>query len=309
MRIVSNFGKRAKGSQILETRKKVFFVFEGDKTEYQYFSGLINCRDDLGINSNYDFKCIVRSFDEQGWSNPKKLLNRFLSQSEQMSLTFEVLKELMCDYFISNKIVDAEVNYIQSSIESAFNRVFALNPDDIVEIEKEKAKIEASIKEVYTKEVITEAILEFIKDSRVVYEKDIDMVCLIVDRDKESFICRRKNNQYKYVVDKCNEKGIDLYITNPCFEFWLYLHFDDGIGLERLKLIENKRSQSNDETYIEHELKKYLPSYKKNEINFVDYKDKIEVAILNSCKYSRKIDELKSNAGTNIPELLKKLKE
>ena len=309
MRISSNFGERSKPSNALETRKKVFFVFEGDKTEYQYFTGVINYRNQFNINSSYDFKSIVRSFDEQGWSNPKKILERFLYQAEQKKLTFDMLKELICDYFISNKIIDAEVSYLQTSINKAFDSVFNLQSDDIVDINNEKEKLKKALIQIYTGEIVLEAILKFVEDSKVVYEKEIDIVCLIVDRDKKSFIGKRNNNQYKCVVDKCKENSIDLYITNPCFEFWLYLHFDDGNGLEKTKLLENKKSSETGETYIEQELKKYLPGYQKNNLDFEDFKERIENAILNANKYSVEIELIKNNCGTNLHRLIDKLRK
>ena len=309
MRISSNFGERSKPSNALETRKKVFFVFEGDKTEYQYFNGLINYREQLNISSCYDFKSIVRSFDEQGWSNPKKILERFLYQAEQKSLTFDVLKELICDYFISNKIIDAEASYLQTSINRAFDTIFNLRSEDVVDIEKETEKLEKALVQIYTGEIVLESILKFVQDSKVVYEKEIDIVCLIVDRDKKSFICRKNNNQYKYVVGKCKENSIDLYITNPCFEFWLYLHYDNGKGLEHTKLLENERDGETGETYIEQELKKYLPDYKKNNLNFEEFKDRIENAILYADTYSVEIEGIKNSCGTNLHQLVEKLRK
>lgn len=308
MRISSTFGERSKPSNALESKRKVFFVFEGTKTEYQYFSGIIDYRDYLNIDNCYDFKTIVRSYPEQGWSNPKKILERFLYQAEQKSLTFDTLKELICDYFISNKIVDAELSYLQASINKAFDTIFNLRPNDIVEIDQETEKLEKALGQIYTDEIVLESVLKFVQDSKVVYEKEIDIVCLIVDRDKDSFISRKNNNQYKYVVDKCKDNSIDLYITNPCFEFWLYLHFDDGKNLENTKLLENKRNKKTDETYIEHELKKYLPNYKKNNLNFEDLKDRIENAISNANKYCVEIEEIKTKCGTNIHRLLEKLR-
>ncbi len=38
--------------------------------------------------------------------------------------------------------------------------------------------------------------------------------------------------QYDYVLEQCNIRKYGFYITNPCFEFWLLMHFDD---VNRLK--------------------------------------------------------------------------
>ena len=68
-----------------------------------------------------------------------------------------------------------------------------------------------------------------------------DLTKYIIDRDRESFVSSSKNNQYKYVVEKCEEMGFGLYVTNPCFEFWLLLHFDKVFELDRDKLLENPK--------------------------------------------------------------------
>ncbi|MEA3422876.1 MAG: RloB domain-containing protein [Bacillota bacterium] len=63
----------------------------------------------------------------------------------------------------------------------------------------------------------------------------------MVDRDKGSFVNHPNNNQYAYVVEKCRENGIDFYLTNPCFEFWLLLHFDEVHQLDKTSLLEKKK--------------------------------------------------------------------
>ena len=61
--------------------------------------------------------------------------------------------------------------------------------------------------------------------SSITYDENIDKICLVIDRDKDSFISTPNNRQYEYVVKTCKKKGFGLYVTNPCFEFWLLLHF------------------------------------------------------------------------------------
>ncbi len=64
-----------------------------------------------------------------------------------------------------------------------------------------------------------------IENSKITYSEDFDRVCFIIDRDKDSFT----KEQYDYVLGKCHEHNFGFYLTNPCFEFWLLLHFDDII--------------------------------------------------------------------------------
>ena len=49
-----------------------------------------------------------------------------------------------------------------------------------------------------------------------------DEYCIIVDRDERSFT----EEQVEAVIASCDDEHFRLVITNPCFEFWLLLHFD-----------------------------------------------------------------------------------
>ena len=89
------------------------------------------------------------------------------------------------------------------------------------------------------------------------YAEGFDKICFIVDRDRESFVAHPENNQYKYVLDKCREKGFGFYLTNPCFEFWLLLHFDDAAILYQEKLLDNRKVTVK-RRYTEHELRRRM---------------------------------------------------
>ena len=57
------------------------------------------------------------------------------------------------------------------------------------------------------------------------------------------------------VLKTCREKGFRFYVSNPCFEFWLLLHFDEVFDLDRDKLLENPQVTAK-RRYTEHELRK-----------------------------------------------------
>ena len=150
---------------------------------------------------------------------------------------------------------------------------------------------------------ILEKVLENIGNQQITYSEDIDKMCLIVDRDKKSF----KEEQYNYVKEECKRKNFKFYVTNPCFEFWLLLHFDEVHSINREKLLENKRASSK-VRYVESELKKYFP-YNKNKYNAELLIEKIDLAIENEKRFCEDIEELKDKLGSNIGLLIKELKE
>jgi hypothetical protein len=132
-----------------------------------------------------------------------------------------------------------------------------------------------------------------------------DQFCLIVDRDKHSF----SENQYDSLLELERQEKVKLYVTNPCFEFWLLLHFKDCKEYDSQKLPEN--SGTGNRTYVESVLKECPGgSYSKTGLKFDDnYKDKVHTAINNSKKYTTEVNELKNSLGTNAGVLIESMTE
>jgi len=80
-----------------------------------------------------------------------------------------------------------------------------------------------------------ENIQKYIVEQEIIYNKDIDKICLVMDRDKGNV----KPFQYDEIIQKCNEKYIKLYVSNPTFEFWLLLHSLSVDELKQLKELLN----------------------------------------------------------------------
>ncbi len=65
----------------------------------------------------------------------------------------------------------------------------------------------------------------FIKENDHIYEFDKhaeDEFWIVIDVDDH--IASNKINEFKTVLQQCTAKGIQYAVTNPFFEFWLYLH-------------------------------------------------------------------------------------
>lgn len=120
----SGFGRRSVASESKQAIKKYFLLYEGSDTEVLYFDAIEDMRKEIELNSLIELVPIIRCFSEEGWSNPRKILDRV-------------------------------IQYIP----------------------------------------------EIIKFEDLTYEENYDEICLIVDRDKESFI----ESQYEYVKQKCEE--------------------------------------------------------------------------------------------------------
>ena len=63
--------------------RKYFLVYEGSETEAIYFDAISSMREDVGISPLIELIPIIRSYSENGWSNPKKILDRIIENLEE----------------------------------------------------------------------------------------------------------------------------------------------------------------------------------------------------------------------------------
>ena len=107
MRESRTFAERTKVLKSDEAKKRYFLVFEGASTEKIYFEALENARDDVELDPLIELVPIMRRYSEDGWSNPKKILNRIianLDEEETGLLTYESLLNRIMDYLYDEKI-------------------------------------------------------------------------------------------------------------------------------------------------------------------------------------------------------------
>ena len=313
MRERKNFAERTRISKEDRTRKKYFLVFEGNRTEGIYFNAINELKDKIGINPLIEIISIERTYSEYGWSNPKKILEQLLKDLEEIEdgkLSYKTLVDKIMEIIVEDKNFSLKISKksnlkeviedIENEIESLENTVKNIEEDCITLLSIITKKVFLVKEEIAN---ILEKVLENIGNQQITYSEDIDKMCLIVDRDKKSF----KEEQYNYVKEECKRKNFKFYVTNPCFEFWLLLHFDEVHSINREKLLENKRASSK-VRYVESELKKYFP-YNKNKYNAELLIEKIDLAIENEKRFCEDIEELKDKLGSNIGLLIKELKE
>jgi len=134
---------------------------------------------------------------------------------------------------------------------------------------------------------------------------DADELCLIIDRDPDSF----KDYQLDELIDKCDKEGYSIYLTNPRFEFWLLLHF-----LEDQLTEEEKEKILSENGFLERKLQDFLKSKFKlraesfnKKIMFCHYNNGVDLALGNGTFYEEEIDKLKNGIGTNIHKLINKM--
>ena len=284
-------------------------------TEVIYFDAVRTMRESIGINPLIELIPIIRSFSEEGWSNPKKILDRVienLRESKEQFISYESLLNRIMDYLYETKVITTSKvlarNIWKTMLQTCDKKLKKSTEDRVDNIETSCKILIEDLREEYEVVNIVEDISEIIKDSGLTYEEGFDQICLIVDRDKDSFISTPENNQYKYVLDKCNKMGFQFCVTNPCFEFWLLLHFDEVFELDEEKLLNNFKVTAK-RRYAENELRKIWPGYNKSSYHSEKLVKNIDKAIENEKKFCEDIEQLENSVGSNIGRLVQKMRQ
>lgn len=305
MREHRRFGQRTTTRKSSEVKKKYFLVYEGKKTEHRYFEAVDSCRDDLGINPLIELVPILRSYSEDGWSNPEKILNRLIEnikESQESYINHETLLNRIIEYLFEINISKTKKQQVWIAMKQVCEEKLKKSLTDRVDDIDEACRIVMdALREKEMIRKVIENISDVVKDGELTYSEELDEIYLIVDRDKDSF------TQYRAVLDKCREEGFQFCVTNPCFEFWLLLHFDAVLNMDKDELLENRKVSSN-KRYVEDKLQDVYPRYKKETYNAEVIVKKIDVAIKNAKCFCQDIEELENFLGSNIGMLIENLR-
>lgn len=314
MREKRTFAERTPVFSSDATKRKYFLIYEGSDTESLYFDAINSMRESIGINPLIELIPIIRSYSEEGWSNPKKILDRIienLEESKTKCITYETLLNRIMEYFYEVEIITTSRVYANSIwktmkefCEKALRKKLS---EDVDDIKKDYGLIIEHLKQMYELGQVISDIPDIIQEGGLTYSEGFDRICLIIDRDRESFISTPENDQYGYVVEKCKEKGFVLCVTNPCFEFWLLLHFDEVLKLDRDKLLENPKVTAK-RRYAEQELCRIWPGYRKSSYQAEKLVKIVDKAIKNEKEFCEDIEALEYSIGSNLGILIESMR-
>ena len=308
------FARRTKVLYSNEVKRKYFLVYEGKTTEDIYFEAVNAAKEKLKIDPLIELVPIIRSYSEQNWSNPKKIINRIIKNLQESSsgkISCETLLNCIMEYFIENNCLQSHriseisiwkilLKIAQENLQMELTTIIDF-PNEIC------AQILCCLaKESGVEQVINE-LPDIIEKNAITYDKDFDKICFIIDRDKNSFISKPDNNQYAYVLKKCLDNEFGFYISNPCFEFWLLLHFDEVLTLDRNRLLENPKISSS-KRYAELELSKLLVGYKKTRYDANFLIEHIDKAIKNEKQFCEDAHQLEYTIGSRVGLLIEELR-
>lgn len=314
MREKRTFAERTKVLPSSETNKKYFLVYEGAETELIYFDVVNNLKNEIGINPLIELIPLVRSYSEVGWSNPKKLLDRVMENIEENktgAISYETLLNWIMDYLYEEKVVSTSkvqsANIWKTLAWICEEKIHVNLNSNVVDLEDACNGIITLLSEESDIDNMVDDIPKIIKSGSITYAEGFDKICFIVDRDRKSFVARPDNNQYEYVLRKCRENYFGFYLTNPCFEFWLLLHFEDVTELDKGKLLENPKANTK-RRYTEQELRRIFPGYAKAKYNAETLVRNIDKAIENEKLFCEDEELLEHTVGSNVGLLIEEMR-
>ena len=273
---------------------KLFIVVEGKETEIVYFNAFISYYADNLLKEFILLDKIDGTLSNQ-FSIVKQIDSLLKTSKDLDAKAIAKFNDCKND-LLSREIEDVEIlNEILQSLKVVIN-----DDEKYKEIFGKLNNSESTLIEV----------LEIIETFHN-FEKDIDKVLIVIDRDFHSFT----SSQFDKVINICEDNNYLLGLTNPCFEFFLYLHFSntENMNEESLeKLSKNvkisPKSKINYSTRIlKDELKKHKKSYKKSKFDADFIVKNFQFVESNIKKSKLNIDakSLKTELGTTLNKILK----
>lgn len=312
MRENKTFGERSKTRASDEARRKCLFLCEGEETEPLYFAKLRDMKGYVGISSLIDLIQIERPRGEN-WSNPKKMVETLCldlsGNTTYNSLINAMVDSLYYDSFLQRH--NDKIREFEPLLVSFMHDTLNVKETDLVH--NLYSTIETTL-DFFRRNrpricnIILSHIEETLQNYNITFDKEIDFLCVVVDRDPYSFTER----QFDDVLKICKENGFRLLISNPNFEFWLLMHFDTVSSLDREKIKANDRIDKGSKSsvrFVQYELRKALGKYKKSWFDAESLIKNIDKAIKNEKSFCEALPDLKNEIGSNIGVFIEDLRK
>lgn len=180
MRESRTFAERTKFLKSDEALKKYFLIYEGSDTELIYFDAVNSMRENIGINPLIELIPIIRSYSEEGWSNPKKILDRIienLEESKAERISYETLLNRMMDYFYETKVITTSKvlakNMWKTMVHVCAEKLQKSLQAEVEDIETDCNAILELLKQEYDVTHVVSDISDIIKDGGLTYAEGL----------------------------------------------------------------------------------------------------------------------------------------
>ncbi|EQC95779.1 RloB domain-containing protein [Lactococcus lactis] len=268
-------------SKTKDPKKLYFFFVEGEKTEKLYFSELAKYQE---RNLDIEIKLMDRWTEDRGQSNQLKIVQSVEEYVESVKnlddKTLVNLEENLQK--IKSKLAE-DLTIIE--ILTLFNKIDNLRKAGLVNVD------DSFIDQINA--IITTAN----------FDNSYDEICIIIDRDKQSF----KDDQYDTVIEIAKKNKYLIGLSNPNFEFYLNLHLNDLLDLNKGDIKKNSRktrSKKFMEYTLNEDMKKEGLTYSKQSYDCNFFFRNFFVGYQNSKHYDDSLEKLKDNIGCSIFKIL-----
>lgn len=302
-RQISPFGERKPlFNGIQNETKKYIFVYEGSCTEVQYFKGIIDHRSEIGIDPLIQLIPLLRNYSCETHSHPKKVFEYVNNHLEHIDTGRTILDNVIDFYFEESRSIEQRPKQLYNELEQYLSLKFDLD-QCVTDLNEFIKLIVEFIENKYNIQYKINELNEYINSQNILYDKDIDVVCIIIDRNIRNM---QTQDEYGKFLNNCNEKGYKLFVSNPDFELWLLMHSDKIFDYNKDDLLKNEYINKT-KRFLEKELSQVFSGYKKDKTNFQKFLPFIGNAIENEKKFCENIQQLESQLGSNIGLLLQEL--
>jgi hypothetical protein len=312
MRPPENNLNRIRSNRGMERRRMFILAFEGYRTEVQYFEGVMNNLQRMRIPSLVEVCPLNRYPSQTGCCSPLAVLD-LLEEYMKFLESGKYHTGLFVNTFINGIFSDDEIHKqsekINTYVETAKKKLLPLcDENDLIKDMNEAVK---RCSEVYHNVFGVSEEIHFIGAKEMEgYKKGRDTVCVIVDRDAES----RDPAECKEFFTRCRKNNFEPYMTNPRFELWLLLHFDEVLNEKKEVLLLNKKTGNI--RYTEQRLNEILrlypanrgKEYRKDDLDFTSFMHRVDNAIKNEKKFYNEIRCITKKVGSNIGSLIEKMR-
>jgi len=308
------FGERSKVLFSDEPHRKYFLIYEGKATESIYFEAVDENQNELGISALVELVPISRSYSERGWSNPKKLLDGLmnaLKESSRETIRYRTLIDSITDYFDEQNFFAKDERQQEDFFDKLKNfctDILKVNLETQVkksDLEKICSRAIKHLKKFYSFENFVVNVKQIISPIGLDYEEGFDKICFVIDRDRKSFT----EEQYAIVLQECRKRKFGFYLSNPCFDFWLFLHFHQATSMsDEEKQNFNANEKIGRYTYAEKKLREVFPSYKKTKYDTSVLMKGIDTAIANKKLFCEDEKKLRDLVGSRVGVLISEMR-
>lgn len=287
---------------------KYIIVTEGYRTEQIYFDALRDNRSLAGISSLIEIVLLQREVIDAGLSHPTTLLNlldEYMRCVRSGRYSVDIFLEVACNS--TGTLSDV----------SRADRSMSLYRDKVRSGSKKHTDESGFVTDIPSMiETCIDAALETFRcrpqidlPELIDYRPEVDKVCVIVDRDRDN----RDASVMDDFVRRCRRCGYRPYISNPCFEVWLMMHFEEFDLIDRKELLRNPMISN--KRFSEVELDRIVRNvnpinhYSKTDFDPGMFMHRTDEAISRSMGSCHNVNHLKGEMGTNLGELLNEMHE